>query len=103
MNNFYNTNKEQGETLKASNAKAATQEETIMNIFRDEPEQLYTPSEVHRISGLGCPLTSIRRGISNLCSSGYLVKTTHMKMGTYGKFVHCFTLQKEEPYIVFGI
>ena len=103
MNNFYNTTNETGETLKNSNQKAETQEETIMNIFRNEPEGLYTPSEIHKISGLNCPLTSIRRAISNLCSNGFLVKTTTMKMGTYGKLVHCYTTQKEEPYIVFGL
>ena len=103
MNNYINTNKEQGETLKASNQKAETQEEVIMEIFRIDPEGLFTPNDIHTISGLSCPLTSIRRAISNLCSNGFLVKTTTMKMGTYGKLVHCYTTQKEEPYIVFGL
>lgn len=103
MNNFFNTNKEQGETLKASNQKAETQEEVIMEIFRIDPEGLFTPNDIHTISGLSCPLTSIRRAMSVLCNNGFLAKTSTMKMGVYGKMVHCYAMQTEEPYIVFGV
>ena len=103
MKHFFNTIKETQQTLKNSNQKAATQEETIMDIFRNDPEALHTPNDVARISGLNCPLTSIRRAMSNLYNNGFLTKTSTMKMGTYGKMVHCYSIKTEEPYIVFGV
>lgn len=91
---YYNTNKESGQTLKESNRKADSQEETILKYFEKFPTSLFTADLVAKGTGLNCPITSIRRSISNLKGEGKLVKTDIMALGSYGKLTHCYTLNK---------
>jgi hypothetical protein len=81
---YYNTNKETGAELAQSNTKCKTQEAQILQIYR--MNRNLSASQAWKLyPGKNTPLTSIRRGISNLCNSGKLVKTDQMVRGLYGK------------------
>jgi len=89
---YYNTNKEVGKTLYKSNAKALSQEDEILNIFREHKE--LSASKVWNIynkNGL-TPITSVRRGITNLCYRGLIEKTDATTVGIYGKNEHVYKL-----------
>jgi hypothetical protein len=100
MTDFYNTNKEKGEELKASKVKALSQEERILDLFHEDRRYFsHSPSEVRgflkrRYMGVG-PLTSIRRAMTNLTIKGKLVKTDKMVRGPYGKNEHLWKLKGE--------
>jgi Fe2+ or Zn2+ uptake regulation protein len=93
---YYNTNKEGGQTLKDSQVKAATQDEVILDLFTNNPNYLYTANDVHRITGLNCPITSVRRSVTGLYKKGKIIKTEVMRYGGYGKETHCYTLNKND-------
>ena len=71
---FYNTIQENPNQLAKSESKAKTQEANIMNCFK-QYERPLSPSMVLSISGLNCPITSIRRAMTNLSDDGKLEKT----------------------------
>lgn len=91
---YWNTNREEADTLKNSKAKAATQQDTILEFFKDNPLQAYSPEEVHEQTGLNCPLTSVRRAMSNLKGEGLILKTDLMVMGSYGKYTHAYAYNR---------
>jgi hypothetical protein len=85
---YFNTTHETGQTLVDAKAKAKTQDELIMDFFKGGAK--FTPWGVYsqllsfgRISN-NVPITSIRRSISNLCSSGYLVKLNEKRRERLG-------------------
>ncbi len=84
---FYNTINENPIDLARSQAKAKTQEQKIINCFK-QYERPLSPSMVLSISGLNCPITSIRRAMTNLSDDGKLEKTKDFVMGNYGKKEH---------------
>ena len=88
---FYNTIEETGEALKQSFKKARTQEEAIYALFLSTEEPL-SPSMVLNQTGLNCPITSIRRAITNLTLDGKIEKTNDFVMGSYGKHEHLWSL-----------
>ena len=98
--NFYhNTTKELGKQLTVSNAKAYSQAEAIMAIFFDSNFPNMTPAEVWVIyckEYKEAPISSIQARITTLTNRYQLVKTDEMRMGKYGKLVHCWRLAKEE-------
>jgi hypothetical protein len=84
MREYYNTTNLEGTELEDSIAKATTQQEEIANTFA--AKHILTASEAWQVYGtLRCPLTSIRRAITNLTEIGYLFKTENTKIGIYGK------------------
>lgn len=88
---YYNTTNETGATLKKSNEKAMTQEKLIFKIFREHKS--LTASQCWKYYGtVLTPITSIRRGISNLCSEGKLKRTEGKRIGLYGKSEHIYQL-----------
>jgi predicted transcriptional regulator len=89
---YYNTNKETGKTLFESNSKALSQEEEILNIFL-EHKQLSASRvwNIYNKNGL-TPITSVRRGITNLCYRGLIEKTDSKTVGIYGKNEHIYKL-----------
>ena len=96
---YFNTNKESGEQLAVSKAKAYIQEESIMDIFSDRQLMNMTPSDVWHIycqEFKGVPLTSIRRAITSLTNRQELIKTDKMREGIYGKPEHCWRLAKAD-------
>ena len=93
-NLFYNTINESGSDLKNSNQRVRTQNELIFDIFNDTKKPL-SPVHVHLVFEAyhkSAPLTSIRRGITQLTSAGKLIKTSERVDGLYGKPNHKWKL-----------
>lgn len=81
---YHNTTGIQGEQLELFEEKAANQEEIILALFKQTPRM--TASEcLNRYPCDNTPLTSIRRGMTNLMNKGKLIKTEEKKTGTYGR------------------
>lgn len=91
---YYNTNREKGATLAKSNAKAGTQEDQILEFFQRLGYEVHkAPHQVRlAIFPLKTPITSVRRGMTNLSKAGKLEKTDNMTMGPWGKMVHTWKL-----------
>ena len=96
---FYNTINENPSELARSQSKAKTQEQKIINCFK-QYERPLSPSMVLSISGLNCPITSIRRAMTNLSDDGKLEKTKDFVMGNYGKKEHLWCLPKNPESFV---
>jgi hypothetical protein len=92
---FYNTVNEDFNELAKSQAKAKTQEEKIINCFKQYEKSL-SPSMVLSITRLNCPITSIRRAMTNLSNDGKLEKTKNFVIGNYGKKEHLWCLPKKQ-------
>ena len=86
---YYNTTNETGDNLKESHRKAESQEQKVLNYFRNNGEA--SPSTV--ASTLNILLTSVRRCITNLTSYGYLEKTTEKADGIYGRPEYIWRVQ----------
>ena len=82
---YYNTTNEKGSELTASVLNAKSQTEQVLEFFKCHSEFGYSASVVHRILKLNCPLTSIRRAMTNLYKSDLLIKTEEKVIGNYGK------------------
>ena len=93
---FYETINQTDSALKESNKKTRKQEDLIFALFQKRNEPL-SPSMVLSQSGLNCPITSIRRAISDLTNSGLLVKTDRQVRGMYNKPEHLWELPLSEP------
>ena len=89
---YFNTNLEEGVTLHRSRRKARNQEEVIFDFFNKNSTQEFTPFEVQTKLNLMCPITSVRRAISNLTKEHKLEKSTVQKRGKYGKLNHTWKL-----------
>lgn len=89
---FHNTNRLQGQELEQAKAKARTQQEIIYDIFKENPNKLFCPDDIHNMISSGQPITSTRRAITNLKNEGELIKTNIMRTGSYGKPTHCYQL-----------
>lgn len=93
---FYNTIQETPKELAQSHKKAKTQEEKILECFYSCKEPL-SPSMVLSQAGLNCPITSIRRAMTNLSNDGSLEKTNEYVQGHYGKREHLWSLPAPKP------
>ena len=91
---FYNTINENQRLQAVYHAQTVTQEQKIMKCFEQYDKPL-SPSMVLSISGLNCPITSIRRAMTNLSDDGKLEKTKDFVMGSYGKKEHLWCLPKK--------
>ena len=93
---FYQTIDQPGSALKESHRKTRKQEELILDLFVKRNRPL-SPSMVLSQSGLNCPITSIRRAMTDLCKAGRIVKTDRQIKGIYGKAEHLWELPLLEP------
>ena len=84
---FYNTINEVSSSLVTSHANTRTQEAIILDCFKSAQEPL-SPSMVHFLTKLKCPITSIRRAMTNLSKDGSLKKTPKFTIGKFGKKEH---------------
>ena len=84
---FYNTINEVSSVLVTSHTNARTQETIILKCFKSAQEPL-SPSMVHFLTKLKCPITSIRRAMSDLSKDGKLVKLDQFTIGKFGKKEH---------------
>ena len=91
---FYNTIGENLDELSHSIAKCKTLEAKILKCF-DYYETSLSPSMVLNMTKLRCPITSIRRAMTNLSNEGKLVKTNKKVKGLYGKQEHLWRLPEE--------
>ena len=95
---YYNTNNENGEDLRESWTRTAKQDELILQFFIDNPNQLFTPDEIHHMCEVcekDWPITSIRRAISTLTKRGNLTKTSELRKGKYGKQTHTWQYRSQ--------
>ena len=92
---FYNTIEEAYDELAESQAKAKTQEEKILDCFYAYDTPL-SPSMVLAKLGLNCPITSVRRAMTNLSKEGFLQKTNDYVTGNYGKKEHLWSLSENQ-------
>ncbi len=93
---FFNTISLEGPELEKVNARAAKQEDLILSIFKANPSRNLSPTQIHSIFQLRyqlhSPITSIRRGLTNLTKDEKLIKTEVKVKGNYGLDEHCWTL-----------
>ena len=80
---YYNTTKET-ELLNEYIERAENQNEIVEKIFKIYQKEL-SPSQVLKLSKLDCPLTSIRRSMTNLTKEDKLIKTENKITGDYGR------------------
>jgi hypothetical protein len=62
------------EDIRRGRKSASRQEDVILKFFETHADQEYTPFEVLSQTGLNCPITSIRRAITDLTSAHKLEK-----------------------------
>ena len=93
---FYQTIDQVGSALKESKKKTRKQEDLIYSLFVKRKRPL-SPSMVLSQSGLNCPITSIRRAMTDLTNLGKIVKTDRQIKGIYGKAEHLWELPLLEP------
>ena len=93
---FYETINQTDSALKESKKKTSKQEDLIFALFQKRNRPL-SPSMVLSQSGLNCPITSIRRAMTDLCKAGRIVKTDRQIKGMYGKAEHLWELPLLEP------
>ena len=109
---YHNTNSVDPVTERLEAKKNLRQEDIIYSLFSLSGTTEFTASKIYNIYNsidkgslskiLGkkinehyqVPLSSIRRGISNLKKQGYLKKTNETKIGIYGKPEHIYTLSQ---------
>ena len=95
MKLFFNTTNETGKDLAISQSKAKTQQDEILGIYKSKIS--LTASEAWKEFGSDkCPLTSIRRAITNLTTEGELYKSNDKKIGVYGKPEYEYKLLKNQ-------
>ena len=83
---FYNTINEKQPELALAWKRTEAQKEAVKKIFNSYPLGL-TAFETWRIyesHGFTCPLTSIRRSVTDLTTEGYLIMTPDKRTGGYG-------------------
>lgn len=83
---FYNTTHETTKKLMTWRRSAHNQAARILEHFEHNPGGNFTPSEVLQFVFEGtCPITSVRRAMTNLTADGKLQKTTIQRDGPYGR------------------
>jgi len=68
--------------------KKDSQEARIANFFTYYSDLRLTPPEVKNAVGFNCPLTSVRRALTQLTSKGVLRKTNETAEGLFGTTNH---------------
>ena len=88
---FHNTLPLRSEEYAAAESAAISQQERVLAVFSNHPASEFTPFEVQILAQMQhCPITSVRRSISNLERDGKLIKTGTMRMGLYGMKNNCW-------------
>lgn len=87
---FYNTTNEHGKKLEEYKNKALSQDEIVLKFFKQNPKKSFTVESVWKknFNTEDTPITSIRRTMTNLTSSGDLKKLTTKMIGQYGRPVY---------------
>lgn len=69
-----------------------TQESRILNFFTFNRDASLTPPQVKTVVGLSCPLTSVRRALTELTAKGKLRKNIDKGDGLFGTPNHKWSL-----------
>ena len=95
MKDFYNTTNESGTQLQMFTDKGISQEDKIMVIFKQHYRLTAYECWVHftETYKTNTPLTSIRRGITNLTDRNRLVMTDIKKVGGYARDNYTYKLR----------
>lgn len=93
-NHYHNTVPVQGKELKEYQAKAASQDAVILELFQSGVK--LTPDEARELLirqkkiGASTPITSVRRAISNLVRDNKLKETGEKRAGNYGRSTNVY-------------
>ncbi len=89
---YYNTNKEEGPVLAASNVRVNNQEAKILDFFKLYPGRVFARRDIEYEFSL--TTQSCSRALRNLTKRGALTKRgkLDMVMGDFGKKVHVWGL-----------
>jgi hypothetical protein len=90
---YYNTNREEGETLKQSRKMVASQEEQVTEVFQRNSHRDFTRYELHQAHFPAWETSSITRAMNNLMKTNVIDKLDKMRMGGKGKMQHCWALR----------
>lgn len=86
---FYNTIELKGIDLEKANFQAQTQNERVIELFRNVTKKELTPFQVLKLYTIvyntDPPVTSIRRALTTLTAAGRLEKTANTKKERYGQ------------------
>jgi len=84
---YHNSLNHEGETLRSYEQKAMSQDEKILDFFKNTPLTRcdWTPSLINSYVLPNAPLTSVRRSMNTLTKQGKLIKTDEQRMGPYGR------------------
>jgi hypothetical protein len=93
---YYNTTHSHGEELRDYEDLARRQEYRILLFFRGG--ERYAPSEIHKAVLPEAPLTSCRRGITNLTQRRFLRKTDEQRIGPFGRPEYLWELDPESGW-----
>jgi hypothetical protein len=94
---YFNTTNEKGSALRENRQKAETQNEKILAYFKKRPGEHLSPTDLWmNLFNKSCPITSVRRSISDLTADCLLEKTDRTKIGTYGRKEYCWKLKTGE-------
>ena len=98
---YFNTTNESGATLNNNVAKAKSQEEEILDIFKMDYKYWKDLQEYLGMSPTDLldyfpkyPITSIRRALTNLTKQGKLIKTDEKRIGMYGRSEYVWKLNE---------
>lgn len=83
---YYNSLNQTQPELALSWAKTENQKAIVKKIFSCNLKGLtaYEAWKIFQSHGFDCPLTSIRRSITDLTTEGYLIMTADKRTGGYG-------------------
>lgn len=102
---YYNTNGLTGDALKDAIARAKSLEASILLLFVNTGRN-FSPSQVLKLmerAGKKNPITSIRRALTNLTSSGDLVKTMEQVKGQYDLPEHVWSINRKKYPTIQGV
>ena len=91
---YHNTTNQNAEFVLAESRNCKSQEQIIYQIFKEFGRM--TASEVLAKFPKNCPLTSIRRAMSNLKFEGSLTILDETKIGMYGKPEHYYQIANNQ-------
>lgn len=95
MNSFHNSLPVRDvETLEKYEEKAKNQDGLILEFFKSNPNNSFTPARVFEIFDQKYPITSIRRAITNLTKAGKLELTGETRKGLYGRENNTWRVKK---------
>ena len=92
VSSYHNTTRERGRALRQFEEKARSQDSRILRFFQTYLFGEFTPEEVRKHTSLDCPLTSVRRSMTNLTKVGRLIKTGRQEESSYGRPAYCWRL-----------